>query len=82
VTGSHIRVHTHRVEREHGFAPGRRCGRYLRLIDPTTRIWFHAFIGLQVALSLVLLVGSLLTIRSLQRATVMELGSIHRKRSR
>src|SRR5688572_30131881 len=28
---------------EPGFAPGPRRGRYLRLIDPAMRLWFHVF---------------------------------------
>ena len=33
----------HAADREHGFGPIRRCRRYLRLIDPTTRVWSHTF---------------------------------------
>ena len=65
-----------------GFVPavhGRRADVAGALKDEQPRLAFgwHArdvIIGLQVALSLVLLVGSLLIVRSLQRATVMDLG--------
>jgi hypothetical protein len=33
------------VARSTSPGPIRRCRRYLRLIDPTSRVWFHAFGG-------------------------------------
>jgi predicted permease len=65
-----------------GFVPaahGRRTDVAGALKDDQPRLAFgwhtrDVIIGLQVALSLVLLVGSLLIVRSLQRATVMDFG--------